>query len=386
MSKKKKVEEAPKQVLFGRVKNHLKMGIVGLPNVGKSSLFNLITSQHVRAENYPFCTIDPNNARVTVPDKRLEWLNDLYRPPSMVYSYLEVVDIAGLVRNASAGEGLGNAFLSHINGVDGIFHVIRSFNDDSITHVEGDVDPIRDLEIIEHELRVKDIEMLDNFTDPVRRLARTDPKQRTKLDCLEKALAWLGDGKNIRTGEWNYQEVQILNEALLLSSKPVVYLANLSKTDYLRQKNKWLGPIKNWIAEHSPGSTLIPFSIMVEEEYASIEDPAGKEAYLQENNTRSIIPKIIQTGFSSLNLINFFTAGEDEVRAWVVRKGSTAPQAAGTIHSDFEKHFIRSEVMKFDDLKELGTELAVRGAGKYRTEGKTYIVDDGDIMLIRHNA
>jgi len=277
-------------------------------------------------------------------------------------------------------------FLSHINGVDGIFHVIRAFSDDSITHVEGDVDPIRDLEIIEHELRVKDLELLDNFTEPIRRLARSDPKHRTKLEICEKALAWLGEGKNIRCGEWNYQEISVINEALLLSSKPVVYLANLSKADYLRQKNKWLGPMKQWIAEQSPGSTLIPFSILVEEEYAAIEDVQGKEEYLSSNNTRTIIPKIIQTGFSSLHLINFFTAGEDEVRAWVVRRGSTAPQAAGQIHSDFEKFFIRAEVMKYDDLHELGTETNVRASGKYRTEGKSYIVEDGDIMLIRHNA
>lgn len=277
-------------------------------------------------------------------------------------------------------------FLSHINGVDGIFHVIRAFNDDSITHVEGDVDPVRDLEIIEHELRVKDLELLNNFTDPIRRLARSDPKHKPKLDTCEKALEWLNDGKNIRCGAWNYNEISILNEALLLSSKPVVYLVNLSKTDYVRQKNKWLGPIKQWIEEHSPGSSMIPFSIHVEEEYAAIEDPALREIYLQENNTRTIVPKIIQTGFSSLNLVNFFTAGTDEVRAWVVRRGSTAPQAAGQIHSDFEKFFIRAEVMKYDDLHELGSENAVKSAGKYRTMGKEYIVEDGDILLVRHNA
>jgi len=277
-------------------------------------------------------------------------------------------------------------FLSHINGVDGIFHVVRAFHDESITHVEGDVDPVRDLEIIEHELRVKDLEMLNNFAEPMRRLARTDPKHRPKLDVCEKALAWLNEGKNIRCGEWNYQEIAVLNEALLLSAKPVVYLANLSKADYLRQKNKWLAPMKQWIAEHSPGSTLIPFSILVEEEYAAIEDPQEKEEYLALNNTRSILSKVIQTGFTSLNLINFFTAGVDEVRAWVVRKGSTAPQSAGQIHSDFEKCFIRAEVMKYDDLHELGTEINVRAAGKYRTEGKAYIVEDGDILLIRHNA
>eukprot|EP01129_Flabellula_baltica_P016084 TRINITY_DN8419_c0_g1_i1.p1 TRINITY_DN8419_c0_g1~~TRINITY_DN8419_c0_g1_i1.p1 ORF type:complete len:386 (-),score=118.04 TRINITY_DN8419_c0_g1_i1:26-1183(-) len=385
MSKKNKNQEEPQQILFGRVKDHLKMGIVGLPNVGKSSLFNLITAQHVRAENYPFCTIDPNNARVTVPDRRLDWLDALYSPPSKVYSYLEVVDIAGLVRGASEGEGLGNAFLSHINGVDGIYHVIRTFKDPSITHVEGDIDPIRDLDIIENELRLKDIELMETFTEPIRRLARSDPKQRPKLDTCEKALQYLRDGINIRAADWHPNDISIINEALPLTSKPVVYLVNLSRADYIKQRNKWLPRIKEWIDVNSPGSVMLPFSVTLETEVFEIEDPAEKKAFLKENKTRSILPKIITSGFSALNMINFFTAGTDEVRAWVVRKGAAAPRAAGRIHTDFEKKFIRAEVMAFDDLEEHGNEQGVRSAGKYRTEGKNYIVQDGDIMHFRHN-
>lgn len=386
MSKKRKQEEPPPQVIFGRVKNHLKMGIVGLPNVGKSSLFNLITAQHVKAENYPFCTIDPNNARVSVPDDRVEYLYNMYNPPSKVLSYIEIVDIAGLVRGAAEGQGLGNAFLSHINGVDGIYHVIRAFRDDEVTHVEGDVDPVRDLDIIEHELRVKDLEFMETFTEPIRRLARANPKERSKLEACEKAIAHLQEGKNIRNGEWTHQEISYLNEVLTLTSKPVVYLVNLSKADYLRQKNRWLGPIRDWVNANSPGSAIIPFSITVETEHAEIEDPEGKKAYLEEHNTRSLIPKIIQTGFKSLNLINFLTCGNDEVRSWVIRKGSTAPEAAGTIHTDLQKNFIKAEVMKYSDLVELGSEQEVRSAGRYRTEGKNYVVEDGDILLIKHNG
>lgn len=361
------------------------MGIVGLPNVGKSSLFNLLTKQHVPCENRPFCTKEPNYARVPIPDPRFDFLVQMYTPRSEVPGYLEIVDIAGLVRGASEGNGLGNEFLSHINGVDGIYHVIRIFDNEEVSHVEGSVDAIRDMEIIHHELRQKDIEIVKNALIPVRRISKADPDKRQELEILEKALDYLVTGHDIKNGTWSYKEFSILNDLLLLTSKPLIYIVNLSSEDYLRQKNRWLPKIKQWVDEHNPGCPMIPVSVSFEQVYEALPD-TDKPNYLTENSTRTMVPKIIATGSSSLRLICFFTVGEDEVRAWVIREGSTAPKAAGCIHTDFESKFIRAEVMKFDDLKELGTEQNVKSEGRYYTKGKEYIVEDGDILLIRHGG
>jgi len=388
MEAPKKVSKQAPQVqrpVLGRVKNHLKMGIVGLPNVGKSSLFNLLTKTEAKAENYPFCTIEPNTARVPLPDERWEWLCELYQTRSKVPSALEVVDIAGLVPGAHEGQGLGNAFLANISAVDGLYHVVRAFVDRDVTHTEGEVDPVRDLAIIANELRLKDLDNMRKRRDPLARLANADPAKRIELEVYDKIISTLESDTDIKEADWNPKEAAILNELLLLTSKPATYLVNISEKDYKRQANKWLKPIFQWVKEHSPESKILPFSITYEEMIFPLEGEA-RAAFLEEHKAASQLDKIIKTGFESLNLINFFTAGEKEVRAWPLQRGQTATQAAGQIHSDFEKFFIKAEVMKYAELKELGSEVAVKAAGKYRTQGKAYEVDDGDILLIKHNA
>jgi len=382
--KKKGVPE--KRLIFGRVSSHLKMGIVGLPNVGKSSLFNLLTKCEAKAENYPFCTIEPNNARVPLPDARFNWLCETYCPASKVPGALEVVDIAGLVPGASKGEGLGNAFLNHISCVDGIFHMVRVFPDPDVTHTEGAIDAIRDLNIISTELRLKDLEHVQKVRAALAKKAQTDPNLRTELAVYDRAITILEAEKDIRNEQnWNAKEFEYLNELRLLTSKPVTILINLSEKDFIRQSNKWLKPIFQWVQENNPGGKILPLSVVLEEKIFPLEGDA-RAAFCAENKCQSQLDKIIRAGFDSLSLINFFTVGADEVRAWPLMSGMTAPKAAGSIHTDFERCFIKAEVMKYVDLKELGSEVAVKNAGKYRMQGKAYEVEDGDILLIKHNA
>jgi obg-like ATPase 1 len=383
MADKKKAPE--KKLLLGRVSSHLKMGIVGLPNVGKSSLFNLLTKCEAKAENYPFCTIDPNNARVPLPDARFNWLVSHYKPAKEVPGALEVVDIAGLVPGAHKGEGLGNAFLNHISAVDGIYHMIRVFPDPDVTHTEGAIEPIRDLGIISSELRLKDLEFVKKHREPIAKKAGADPTKRPEVALYDKVIALLESGKDVRNEDWNVKEVEFLNEMRLLTSKPVTFLVNLSEKDFLRQSNKWLKPIFQWVNENSPGSKIIPLSVSLEEKVFPLEGDE-RAAFLAEQKAQSQLDKIIRAGFDSLNLINFFTVGPDEVRAWPLMSGMTAPKAAGSIHSDFEKCFIKAEVMKYTDLVELGSEVNIKAAGKYYMKGKNYEVEDGDILLIKHNA
>ena len=328
-------------------------------------------------------------ARVTVPDERFDWLVSTYKPKSVIPAYLEVVDIAGLVKGASTGEGLGNAFLSHIRAVDGIFHVMRAFDDADVIHVEDRVDPIEDIEIITGELRLKDIEFVSKYVDELKKMAGRGPglkkEQKEELATAEKVLAWLQAGKDIREGipsdTWTLKDVDWLNEKQLLTSKPVVFLVNLSPDDYARKKNKWLAKIAAWVDAHG-GGKIIPFSGKLESEL--VDMPADeREAHLKTLGVDSALPKIVKTGFSAIQLIYFFTAGEDEVKCWTLRKGMKAPQAAGTIHTDFEKNFICAEVMAFAELKEAGTEAAVRAKGRYRQEGKLYVVEDGDVIFFK---
>lgn len=391
----KKKDEAPKEkIMLGRFSNNLKMGIVGLPNVGKSTFFNTLTKLSVAAENYPFCTIEPNEARIPIPDDRFEWLCSHWNPASQVSAYLEVWDIAGLVKGAHEGQGLGNNFLANIQAVDGLFHVCRAFSDEDVIHVEGDVDPVRDLEIIFNELRLKDIERLTKaLPDAEAKLSRAGNKApaelKVQVQTLQKALHRLEEEKlPIRTGTWSSAEVDVLNTLLLLTSKPAIYLINLSEKDFVRKKNKWLARVKEWIDKHS-GELLIPFSAALESKLVDLTANEGQEAadaYLKEIGANSALDKVIKTGYKGLRLIHFFTAGHDEVKCWTIRQGTLAPGAAGTIHTDFERGFICAEVMKFDEFKELGSESAVKAAGKYKQQGKQYLVDDGDIIFFKFNV
>ena len=372
--------------LLGRPGNTLRMGIVGVPNVGKSSTFNLLSNLSIPAENYPFCTIDPNEARVAIPDVRFDKLCEMYGPKSMVAASLSITDIAGLVRGASEGAGLGNAFLSHINAVDGIYQIVRAFNDPEVIHTEGEVDPVRDLEIIQHELCVKDIERANSRIDELEKILKRskDKDLIDELELMRKCVEMLQNDQSIRNAEWGIKDVETLNRVLFLTAKNTVYMVNLSSQDYIRKKNKWLAGIHAWVQGHGGGS-IIPYSIEFEQNIFGM-DPETKANFLKDNGAISMVSRIIKTGYHALQLIHFFTAGEDEVKCWTIRQGTKAPKAAGVIHTDFEKGFICAEVMKYTDLVELGTEHAVKAEGKMKQCGKEYVVEDGDIIYFRFNV
>jgi obg-like ATPase 1 len=393
--KKEESSTASNIIKFGRVKNSLRMGCVGLPNVGKSSLFNLLTEQSVAAENYPFCTIDPNEARCAVPDDRYDYLCKLWTPPSMYPAYLQVTDIAGLIKGASEGAGLGNAFLSHIQAVDGIFHVIRAFESDDVVHVEDSVDPVRDLDTIQSELCKKDLEILQKAIameeQSVRKTGGQYKLSPLFLSTVEKLKEMLEKNTPVREGSYTTPEIELINEKFhFITTKPVIYLINLSQADYVRKKNKWLPKIHQWVTSHG-GGVMIPFSVEFETNLWKLKDsPTEREAFLEETKATSQLPKIITNGYSQLGLIYYFTAGDKEVRAWTVREGCLAPQAAGVIHTDFERGFIKAEVVSFSDYKALCGDkkgmAAIKDAGKYRQEGKTYVVQDGDIIHFQFNV
>ncbi|KAF6022061.1 hypothetical protein EB796_019636 [Bugula neritina] len=386
MPAKKKVQEEEPPMLMGRLSTNIKIGIVGLPNVGKSTFFNVMTKSAAPAENFPFCTIDPNEARVAVPDDRWKFLCDFHKPASKVPAYLNVLDIAGLVKGASEGQGLGNAFLSHIKQCDAIFHMSRAFEDDDVTHVEGDVDPVRDLDVIFHELRAKDLEQLNKRLDVVSKQKDRDKYMKAEYECLMKVKDLLDtQSKPVRFGRWDNKEIEILNEHLFITSKPIIYLINLSEKDYIRKKNKWLLKIKQWVDENDPRGVIIPWSAALETQLIDLSEAENAD-FLKEKGTTSALDKIITNGFKALHLEYFFTAGADEVKAWTLKKGTKAPQAAGRIHTDFEKGFIMAEVMKFDDFKEHGSENATKAAGKYLQKGREYVVQDGDIIFFKFNT
>jgi len=386
MPPKKKDEPEKTRKIMGRMGTNLQVGIVGLPNVGKSTFFNVLTKSSISADNFPFCTIDPNESRVAVPDARFDFLCEYHKPVSRVPAWLKIMDIAGLVEGASQGEGLGNAFLSHIKSCDAIFHMLRAFEDKEVIHVKDEVNPINDILVIMDELRLKDEEYLNKKIDALERVKRGgDKAAERELQCLHKVKTLFEEKKPVRFGKWDSVETEILNNHLFITSKPMVYLVNLSVKDYIRKKNKWLPEIKKHIDEHDPGSALIPYSAAFEAKIADMDDES-KAAYLEENKIASALDKIITTGYKSLGLIYFFTAGHDEVKAWTIQEGYKAPQAAGKIHTDFEKGFIMAEVYKYEDFKEHGSEQAVKDAGKYRQKGRDYVVEDGDIMFIKANA
>jgi obg-like ATPase 1 len=385
----KKKEEEEKHILIGRMGTNLKCGIVGLPNVGKSTFFNVLTkSSMAAAENFPFCTIDPNESRVPVPDERFDWLVQHHKPASKVPAFLNVTDIAGLVKGASEGQGLGNAFLSHIKACDAMFHLCRTFEDKEITHVEGEVDPVRDLDIINEELRLKDeLEFMKIYEDIEKKWNRGEKALKAEFESLGKIKKVLVDEKrHVRFGTWNAADIEVLNKYLLITSKPMLYLVNLSEKDYIRKKNKWLPKIKEYVDKHDPGAMIIPFSGAFELKLMEMEMDEEREEYQTENKCFSNLEKIIVQGYKALQLCYFFTAGADEVKAWTILKGTKAPQAAGRIHTDFEKGFIMAEVMKYVDYKEGGSDAAVKAAGGYRQQGKNYTVEDGDIIFFKFNA
>jgi obg-like ATPase 1 len=388
MPPKKKDDKDERTVLIGRLGTNLKCGIVGLPNVGKSTFFNVLTKSQAAAENFPFCTIDPNESRVPVPDPRFDFLCEYFKPASRVPAYLNVVDIAGLVKGAHEGQGLGNAFLSHIKACDALFHMSRIFEDDQVTHVEGDVNPVRDMEIIHEELRLKDLEYLNKTVDHMERvvLRGSDKSRKFEYDVLKKIQHLMTEEKRpARFGTYDAKEIEELNKHLFITAKPMIYLVNMSENDYIKKKNKWLPKIKEWIDVHDTGSIIIPFSGALELKLMDMT-PEERVSYLQEQKTTSALDKIILNGYTALGLMYFFTSGEDEVKAWTIQKGTKAPQAAGRIHTDFEKGFIMAEVMKFDDFKAEGSEAAVKAAGKYKQKGRDYVVEDGDIIFFKFNA
>lgn len=364
----------------------LKAGIVGLPNVGKSTLFNAITKKHILAANYPFATIEPNVGVVTVPDERLSFLSDLYHPDSLVPTSFEFTDIAGLVKGASRGEGLGNKFLSHIREVDAIVNVVRCFENAEITHVEGEIDPIRDIEIINTELILAD---LDSIDARIKKLGKKmsmakDKQEKLEADTLIHTKETLENGLALRLANFSEDELTYLKSFNLITLKPVIYVANVGEDDAVVGDNEYSKKVKEYASDE--GSGVIVMSCEIESELSELSDEDKKEFMEELSITNSGLDKLIYQTYNLLGLRTFFTAGPKEVKAWTFRKGTKAPQCAGIIHSDFERGFIRAEVMSFEDLVENGTELKVKEAGKMRLEGKEYEMQDGDICYFRFNV